>query len=198
MYQLAFLLLSGLILINAKNQLRVTQVVYFDVTIDGETAGRIEIGVFGDDVPKTARNFVELATGQNGFGYEGSFFHRIIENFMIQGGDFENRDGTGGKSIYGEKFEDENFDLKHYDKGWVSMANAGPDTNGSQFFITTVPTEWLDGHHVVFGKVLNGYEVVEKIEHVPKDVMDKPTIPCVIAKSGVLEKQPIFIDIPAA
>jgi peptidyl-prolyl isomerase D len=167
--------------------------VFFDISIGGVDKGKVVFELYNDIVPKTAENFRALCTGEKGTGkagkalhYKGSAFHRVIKSFMIQGGDFTAGNGTGGESIYGEKFEDENFQLKHEKPFLLSMANAGPGTNGSQFFVTTVPTPHLDGKHVVFGEVLTGKSVVREVENTPVSSGDAPEKDCVITDCGEL------------
>jgi len=174
---------------------KVTDQVYFDIAIDGKEAGRIVIGLFGDDVPKTADNFRALCTGEKGKGksgaplhFKGSKFHRVIPQFMLQGGDFTRGDGTGGESIYGEKFKDENFKFTHDGPGVLSMANGGPNTNGSQFFICTIKTEWLDGKHVVFGRVTKGMDVVKKVESYGSRPSGRTSKTITIADCGLLKE----------
>lgn len=160
--------------------------VFFDMEIGGAPIGRITMELRGDVVPKTAENFRALCTGEKGFGFKNSKFHRVIPGFMCQGGDFTKGNGTGGKSIYGEKFEDENFQLTHTGKGILSMANAGPNTNGSQFFLCTAKTAWLDGKHVVFGSVSEeSFGVLDKIEAVGSQ-SGKTSKEVKIADSGVV------------
>jgi peptidyl-prolyl cis-trans isomerase B (cyclophilin B) len=158
---------------------RITDVVYFDLAIGGKPVGRVLLGLFGDVVPKTVKSFTELAARKE-HGYAGSVFHRVIKNFMIQGGDLR-----GGESIYGSRWNDENFVIKHF-VGALSMANAGPNTNGCQFFVTTAPTPHLDGHHVVFGEVVGGMEAVRAVESTERDRGDRPLAEAKIVASGVL------------
>ena len=171
----------------------ITQKVYFDIEIDGEKTGRIVFGMFGNTVPKTAKNFATLADGSAGKGnsgkdlhFKGSKFHRIIPGFMAQGGDFTNGNGTGGESIYGNKFNDENFDLHHTKPYLLSMANSGANTNGSQFFITFKPTPWLNGRHVVFGEVIEGTDIVDALEKIGSG-SGATSKTAIIADSGILE-----------
>ena len=164
-------------------------VVFLDITIGGHNAGRISMELFADVVPRTAENFRQFCTGEHQkqgkpVGFKGSSFHRVIKGFMVQGGDFVRGDGTGCTSIYGEKFEDENFTLKHTGPGLLSMANSGPASNGCQFFVTCDACDWLDNKHVVFGKVVDGMLTVRKIEAVAVGANSKPKLPIVVTQSG--------------
>eukprot|EP01098_Paradermamoeba_levis_P011563 TRINITY_DN495_c0_g1_i1.p1 TRINITY_DN495_c0_g1~~TRINITY_DN495_c0_g1_i1.p1 ORF type:complete len:179 (+),score=36.62 TRINITY_DN495_c0_g1_i1:82-618(+) len=164
-------------------------IVFFDVSIGGHAVGRIKMELFAHLVPKTAENFRQFCTGEfkklgSPIGYKGCHFHRVIKDFMIQGGDFIRGDGTGSASIYGDKFADETFKLKHSGAGLLSMANSGPNTNGCQFFVTCAPCDWLDGKHVVFGRVVEGLRIVRMIENVSVGPNNKPKLPCVITECG--------------
>ncbi|KAJ7639184.1 cyclophilin-like domain-containing protein [Roridomyces roridus] len=162
------------------------QNVFFDIHINSQPSGRIVFKLYDTDVPRTSQNFRELATGQHGFGYKGSSFHRVIPQFMLQGGDFTHHNGMGGKSIYGAKFADENFVHRHTRPGLLSMANAGKNTNGSQFFITTVPTPHLDGKHVVFGEVVEGLDLVKTIETYGS-MSGTPKAKIVVSEAGIVD-----------
>ncbi|XP_077504017.1 peptidyl-prolyl cis-trans isomerase B-like [Amblyomma americanum] len=170
----------------------ITHKVNFDITIGDKDAGRVVIGLYGKVAPKTVRNFVAFAgEGHQGLKYEGTMFHRVIKGFMIQGGDVQKLEGRGSISIYGRYFDDETFALTHDGPGTLSMANAGKNTNGAQFFITTEATPWLDGHHVVFGKVIDGLDVVRKVENTETTRSDAPVEQVLIKRSSVDTLVPI-------
>ncbi|ROT70926.1 putative peptidyl-prolyl cis-trans isomerase 6-like isoform X1 [Penaeus vannamei] len=175
---------------------KVTHEVFFEMEADGKPLGTVVVGLFGDTVPRTVKNFITFASkGYAGFKYEGTPIHRVIKKFMIQGGDVATGDGKGSISIYGESFPDENFEINHSGPGFVSMANRGKDTNGCQFFITTIATPWLDGHHVVFGKVVEGQPIIHNIEYTATDWNDRPLKDVRIAKSGRRSvKTPYYIS----
>jgi len=181
------LLLAAVIASATADNAMVTKKCTFTVVIGDQEIGKIVIGLFEQVVPKTAGNFATLCAAASGHGYQSSIFHRVIKDFMIQGGDYSNKDGTGEESSYGGLFEDENFILRHSAAGWVSMANRGRDTNGSQFFISLVPTPWLDGKHTVFGKVLEGMEVVMDIGNTPTDDKDKPVSDVTVVEASLEE-----------
>jgi len=174
---------------SAAKEKKPNPIVFFDISVGGHGIGRIKIELFADVVPKTAENFRQFCTGEcrkGGIpiGYKNCGFHRVIKDFMIQGGDFVKGDGTGAMSIYGERFPDENFHYKHSGPGLLSMANSGPNTNACQFFITCAAADWLDGKHVVFGRVVEGMRVVRMIENVAVGAASKPKLPCVITECG--------------
>ncbi|KAH9006354.1 allergen [Lactarius hatsudake] len=161
--------------------------VFFDISINGDSVGRIIFRLYDDRAPLTARNFRELATGQHGFGYAGSAIHRVIPKFMIQGGDITSRDGTGGRSTFGDSFQDENLRTLHDKPGLLSMANRGPGTNTSQYFITTAAAPWCDGKNVVFGEVVDGLAIVERIQsYASSDILRRPSATILVERSGLL------------
>ena len=193
-FSLGLLVCLGLSFTEGANY-TVTRKVYFDVTVDGNFIGRIVFGVFEKTAPITVRNFLTLSAGTLGYGYQGSTFHRVVDRFMIQGGDFMNHDGTGFKSIYGGNFADETFVIRHTEAYLLGMANAGPDTNGSQFYISTVPgTHWLDGKHCIFGKVLEGQDITHIIEKQPTNAQEHVTTNVVISRCGVIDV-PVPFDV---
>ncbi|XP_063934501.1 uncharacterized protein LOC135146266 [Zophobas morio] len=188
-----FGLTTGLIRESKCDFHKVTDRIYFDIESDGKYLGKVVIGLFGEVVPKTALNFKKIATdGINGVTYEGSKFHRVVERFLIQGGDIVYNNGTGTISIYGKFFDDENFVIKFNGPGIVGMANGGHNTNGCQFFITTMSTPWLDENHVAFGKVLNGQDIVHRIEHLKTDSNHVPLNNVLIIQSGLIETTPFY------
>lgn len=194
---IAVAVILALVVVSQAADNKVTHKTYFDIAVDGNNIGTVVLGLFGETVPKTVKNFLAFAgPGYEGYRYEGTKFHRVIKDFMIQGGDVLNKDGTGSISVSGDKyFDDENFTIKHSGPGYLSMANAGKNTNGCQFFITTVSTPWLDGHHVVFGKVLQGMDVVHKIENMGTSQEDKPVSDVVISRSFYEElKEPLLVS----
>jgi len=161
--------------------------VFLDISIDGRSVGRIVLQLYDSVTPITARNFRELATGQHGYGFAGSSIHRIIPDFMIQGGDITARDGSGGRSAFGQPFRDENFVVRHDKPGLLSMANRGPGTNTSQFFITTAPAPWCDGKNVVFGEVVDGLDVVRRVQsYASADILRRPSATILVERSGLL------------
>eukprot|EP00009_Paramoeba_aestuarina_P005697 CAMPEP_0201521750 /NCGR_PEP_ID=MMETSP0161_2-20130828/16006_1 /ASSEMBLY_ACC=CAM_ASM_000251 /TAXON_ID=180227 /ORGANISM="Neoparamoeba aestuarina, Strain SoJaBio B1-5/56/2" /LENGTH=194 /DNA_ID=CAMNT_0047920449 /DNA_START=38 /DNA_END=622 /DNA_ORIENTATION=- len=177
---LQVLIFSGTFVQN--QDLTVTDKVYFDISVHGEPSGRVVIGLFGKQQPKTVENFKKLCTGEYGFGYKNTIFHRVIKAFMLQGGDFNNK---GGHSIYGRYFDDEDLTVKHF-PGCVAMANNGPNTNGSQFYITTFESKWMDNKNVVFGKVLEGFNILYDAHLNRCDEKDKPEFEIRITKCGEL------------
>jgi peptidyl-prolyl cis-trans isomerase B (cyclophilin B) len=191
---LSLILSVGLFQALEAKKVVVTNKAIFDISIGGKAAGSVVIGLFGRVVPKTVANFATLASAETfqGISYKGSRFHRVIPNFMIQGGDVTEGDGSGSTSIYGRYFPDENFELKHTEPGLLSMANAGKDTNGSQFFITTVDTPWLDGKHTVFGKVLQGFDVIKAIERVQTNGSDNPLQPVIVTRTSVQQANEVY------
>ncbi|KAI8822240.1 peptidyl-prolyl cis-trans isomerase B [Fimicolochytrium jonesii] len=182
-------LLASASAVLAGPQAEVTKKVVLSIAQGGQPLGDVTIGLYGKETPKTAENFRALCTGEFGYGFKGSPFHRVIKDFMIQGGDFTTGDGNGGYSIYGETFPDENFNLNFTEPGIVAMANAGPDTNGSQFFITTIITKWLNQHYVIFGYVLEGMDIVYKIGNTTTNADDRPLSEVIVTNCAEVKKQ---------